>query len=179
MSFWFFFTCFIVFLESKWDIFPLKRSVFEAQKVPFWGRKGQMVSLGSKTPGQLKCLQNNKTTIAPITGSGLKLDNNGHKTGERTPKGQMVPFSGGHLSFYPEYGGDCVAGISSNKGAKGTSTAVCQRCDPDHATEKDLQSHPRCWACKHTTSSSWVAVTSAAWVLFTRNASLVRQEKGT
>ena len=45
--------------------------------------------------------KSNKITLGLVTGIGLKLAKNGYKTGERTPKGHMVPFSRSHMYILP------------------------------------------------------------------------------
>ena len=39
----------------------------------------------------------NKIILGLVTDIGLSLTKNDYKKGEKTPKGQMVPFSRGHL----------------------------------------------------------------------------------
>ena len=45
----------------------------------------------------IKQAKSNKITLGLVTGIGLKLAKNDYKTGEKTPKGQMVPISRAHV----------------------------------------------------------------------------------
>ena len=66
-------------LSPGFTVFSRPHVVFlECRKGHFGGRKGQALTLGSKTQKQPRCLQNkrkhNKTTIGLTTGLGLNLD---------------------------------------------------------------------------------------------------------
>ena len=90
---------FIIFFTSKLDIFPQIELCLECRKGHDGGQKGQMVSLG-RTHKQPKCLQNKGKPTRPQSASSQGLASKWTKhnflTGEKAPKGQMVPFSRSH-----------------------------------------------------------------------------------
>ena len=97
----------------------------ECRKGHLGGRKAQMVNLGSKTPTQPKVpakqQKNDTTTIGLIRPKMTK-------TGERTPKGQMVPFSLGHAEGTPPKTGGRGGGV----------LLVSPQCGVDTATQSGV-----------------------------------------
>ena len=72
-----FFPCFIVFFASTMDMFPLKRSVLGVYK---------------------GALRGSKRTNCEFVVPRPKKHKNHCETGEKTSKGQMVPFTRAHIS---------------------------------------------------------------------------------
>ena len=87
------FPSFIAFFASKMAISGLKcsveRPILEVNKDKWgvWLPKPQ----NSRMPKKER--ESNKITLGLLTGIGCKFAKNDYKTGKKTPKGQMVPFS--------------------------------------------------------------------------------------